>query len=139
MTTRNCRDCRYHEIQLNNETYCNHHDKNINLTDTACDSFQLNKFILIEEGDILIKNTDTGMYYDGAVAVQKLNYLAGELSKCHRIFLKRGEDNQLQLQSILAKYAARFNRESSEFNLICRIAVDLGVTPSLFGAKNDEE
>lgn len=138
MTTK-CRDCKYCEIRLNNETYCNHHDKNINLTDAACDSFQLNKFILIEEGDILIKNTDTGMYYDDAVAVQKLNYLAGELSKCHKIFLKAGEDRQLQIQSILAKYAARFNRESSEFNLICRIAVDLGITPSLFGAKNDEE
>lgn len=139
MPTRKCEDCRYCEIRLNNEIYCNQYGMEIDLTDAACDSFQLNQYVLVETGDTLIKNTHTGMHYDDHVAVQKLNYLAGELSKCHKIFLKSGEDNQLQLQSTLAKYASKFKRESSEFNLICRIAVDLGITPSLFGAKDDEE
>lgn len=40
---------------------------------------------------------------------------------------------------VLNKFAEKYNRESSEFNLICDIGEELGVTISLLKASDDDD
>lgn len=134
-----CKDCDYITVGYNEKIICNLHNKRTGLLDNPCDDFKLRKYILIDYcGEESVKNTMTGVVYTGEGVVQRLNDLEHDVIKYQKAFLRDGEKRHLRLQQTLAAYASMYPRNSPEFELICNIGKDLGVTISLFGASDDD-